>query len=44
MSKIKTYMDCCCFCRPYDDLSQHKVSFEREDEIVKSIQKRDEQL
>jgi predicted nucleic acid-binding protein len=23
-------MDCCCFCRPFDDLSQQKVSFERE--------------
>jgi predicted nucleic acid-binding protein len=30
MSKLKIYMDCCCFCRPFDDLSQHKVSFERE--------------
>jgi predicted nucleic acid-binding protein len=30
MNKFKIYLDCCCFCRPFDDLSQQKVNFERE--------------
>jgi len=30
MSRLKIYMDCCCFSRPFDDLSQEKVRFERE--------------
>lgn len=30
MSKLKLYLDCCCFNRPYDDLSQEKVRHECE--------------
>ena len=30
MGKFKIYMDCCCFGRPFDNLSQEKVRFERE--------------
>ena len=28
MSKIRIYLDSCCFNRPFDDLSQDKVCFE----------------
>ena len=30
MSKLKIYLDSCCFSRPFDDLSEEKVRFERE--------------
>ena len=30
MSKIRIYLDSCCFNRPFDDLSQDKVRFECE--------------
>ena len=25
MQKLKIYLDSCCFCRPFDDLSQDKI-------------------
>ncbi len=25
---MKLYLDCCCYNRPYDDLSQHRVAVE----------------
>ncbi|HNZ26169.1 MAG TPA: PIN domain-containing protein [Spirochaetota bacterium] len=30
MSKIKIYLDNCCFNRPYDDQKQHKIFLETE--------------
>ena len=30
MQKLKVYLDSCCFNRPFDDLSQEKIRFERE--------------
>ena len=30
MNKFRIYMDCCCFSRPFDDLSQEKVRLESE--------------
>ena len=30
MGKCKIYLDCCCFNRPFDDLSQDKIRFECE--------------
>ena len=30
MQKFKLYLDSCCFNRPFDDLSQEKIRFERE--------------
>ena len=30
MQKLKIYLDSCCFCRPFDDLSQDKIRFECE--------------
>ena len=30
MNKLKIYLDCCCFSRPFDDLSQDKIRFECE--------------
>ena len=30
MNKFKIYMDCCCFGRPFDDISQDKIRIERE--------------
>ena len=25
---MKLYLDCCCYNRPYDDLSQHRIAVE----------------
>ena len=30
MEKMRIYLDCCCFNRTFDDLSQDKVRFECE--------------
>ena len=28
MSKVKIYLDMCCFNRPYDDQTQQRIQFE----------------
>ena len=30
MQKLKLYLDCCCFSRPFDDFSQDKIRLEGE--------------
>ena len=29
--KKSLYMDCCCYNRPYDDMTQPRINYEAED-------------